>query len=116
MPGLGNVTTTPAVVTAYVMTLTTGDLLDAFERGEIDRTALAIPIYAAKSAATRAGLRATSEIFTLMGTRSVSRQLGFDRFWRNARTLALHDPVEWKHTEIGRHVLSGWEPPPGLYQ
>jgi alkylation response protein AidB-like acyl-CoA dehydrogenase len=101
---------------AYVMTLVTGDLLDQFERGEIDRTALAIPMYAAKSVATRASLRATSEIFTLMGTRSIARKNGFDRFWRNARTLALHDPVEWKHTEIGRHVLSGWEPPPGLYQ
>jgi alkylation response protein AidB-like acyl-CoA dehydrogenase len=107
---------TADLAAAYVMTLITGDLLDAFERGDIDRTALAVPIYAAKSVATRAGMRATSEIFTLMGTRSVARKLGFDRFWRNARTLALHDPVEWKHTEIGRHVLSGWEPPPGLYQ
>jgi alkylation response protein AidB-like acyl-CoA dehydrogenase len=107
---------TADLAAAYAMTLITGDLLDAFERGEIDRTSLAVPIYAAKSVATRAGLRATSEIFTLMGTRSVVRKLGFDRFWRNARTLALHDPVEWKHAEIGRHVLSGWEPPPGLYQ
>jgi hypothetical protein len=28
----------------------------------------------------------------------------------------LHDPVDWKHAEIGRHVLTGWEPPPGIYQ
>ena len=51
-----------------------------------------------------------------MGTRAVSRVHGFDRFWRNARTLSLHDPVDWKHAEIGRHVLTGWEPPPGIYQ
>ncbi len=107
---------TADLVAAYAITLGTGDLLDAFERGEIDRTALAIPIYAAKSAASRAGLRAAAEIHGLMGTRSAARSTGFDRFWRNARTLSLHDPVEWKHAEIGRHVLTGWEPPPGLYQ
>ena len=101
---------------AYAITLATGDLLDAFERGEIDRTSVAIPVYAAKSAASRAAVRATSEIFALMGTRSVARGAGFDRFWRNARTLSLHDPLDWKNAEIGRHALTGWEPPPGLYQ
>jgi alkylation response protein AidB-like acyl-CoA dehydrogenase len=101
---------------AYSITLATGDLLDAFERGEIDRTELAVPIYAAKSVASRAGVRAASEIFALMGTRSVARKGAFDRFWRNARVLSLHDPVDWKHAELGRHVLTGWNPPPGLYQ
>ena len=101
---------------AYHATMATGDLLDAFERGEIDRTQLAVPIYAAKAAASRAAVRATSEIFALMGTRAAARSLGFDRWWRNARTLSLHDPVDWKHAEIGRHVLTGWDPPPGIYQ
>lgn len=101
---------------AYALTLATGDLLDAYERGEIERTAVAVPVYAAKSAATKAVLRATSEIYTLMGTRATARKNGFDRHWRNARTLSLHDPVEWKYAEIGRHVLTGWQPPPGLYQ
>jgi alkylation response protein AidB-like acyl-CoA dehydrogenase len=101
---------------AYALTLATGDLLDAYERGEIDRTALAAPVYAAKATASRAGLRAASEIYALMGTRSAARSAGFDRFWRNARTLSLHDPVDWKHAELGRHVLTGWDPPPGIYQ
>ncbi len=101
---------------AYALTLSTGDLLDAFERGDIDRTALAIPIYAAKAVASRAGLRAASEVYALMGTRATGHKRGFDRYWRNARTLSLHDPVEWKHAEIGRHILTGWEPPPGVYQ
>lgn len=101
---------------AYHATMATGDLLDAFERGEIDRTALAVPIYAAKAAASRAAVRATSEIYALMGTRAAARAHGFDRWWRNARTLSLHDPVDWKHVELGRHVLTGWDPPPGIYQ
>lgn len=101
---------------AYALTLSAADLLDAFTRGEIDRTTLAIPIYAAKSAASRAAARATNDIFALMGTRSVTGGQGFDRFWRNGRTVSLHDPVEWKHAEIGHHVLTGWEPPWGVYQ
>jgi len=107
---------TADLAAAYSLTLATGDLLDAHERGEIDRTGLAAPVYAAKAAASRAGVRATSEIFALMGTRSVARALGFDRFWRNARTISLHDPVDWKHSELGQHVLTGWDPPPGIYQ
>ena len=101
---------------AYSITVATGELLDAAERGEIERTRVAAPIYAAKSTASRAAVRATSEIYALMGTRSASRANGFDRFWRNARTLSLHDPVDWKNAELGRHVLTGWDPPPGLYQ
>jgi alkylation response protein AidB-like acyl-CoA dehydrogenase len=103
------------LVAAYHATLATGDLLDAHERGEVDRTALAVPIYAAKAAASRAALHATGEIHALMGTRSAVRSLGFDRWWRNARTLSLHDPLDWKHEEIGRHLLTGWDPPPGIY-
>jgi alkylation response protein AidB-like acyl-CoA dehydrogenase len=101
---------------AYALTLATGDLLDAFETGRIDRTHLAVPIYTAKAAASKAGLRATSEIYALMGTRATRRDTGFDRWWRNARTLSLHDPIDWKHAEVGRHVLTGWDPPPGVYQ
>ena len=100
---------------AYMATMATAGLLDAFERGDVSRTELAVPIYAAKATATRAALHTCSEIYALMGTRSVARSNGFDRFWRDARTLSLHDPVDWKHEEIGRHLLTGWDPPPGIY-
>lgn len=104
------------LVASYALILSAADLLDASERGEIGRTTLAIPIYAAKSAASRAALRATTELFALMGTRAVAGTNGFDRFWRNVRTITLHDPLDWKNAEIGHHVLTGWEPPWGIYQ
>ena len=106
---------TADLVAAYHATMHTGDLLDAFERGDIDRTSLAVPIYAAKAAASRAAVRAASEVYALMGTRATAKSNIFDRFWRNARTLSLHDPVDWKHEELGRHVLTGWDPEPGIY-
>jgi alkylation response protein AidB-like acyl-CoA dehydrogenase len=104
-----------ALAAAYSLTLATGDLLDAYERGEVTRTELAVPIYAAKAVATRAALAATNDMYALMGASAARTQTGFDRHWRNARTLSLHDPVDWKHAEIGAHVLTGWEPPPGIY-
>ncbi len=100
---------------AHELTMRCGHALDSFERGEMSRTELAIPIYAARSAADRAGLAAAQGVYGLMGTRSARRPLGFDQWWRNVRTLTLHDPVEWKHVEIGRHVLTGWDPSPGIY-
>lgn len=101
---------------AYAIVMSTADLLDAFESSSGDRGALALPISAAKSVAHRASLRACGEIHGLMGTRSVSTRFGLDRWWRNARTLSLHDPVEYKHVELGRHLLTGWDPEPGVYQ
>lgn len=106
---------TTDLVAAYHSTMATGCLLDRFERGEIDRAHLAVPIYAAKAAACRAAVTATSRIYEMMGTRSVAAGAAFDRWWRNARTLSLHDPVDWKHEEIGRHLLTGWQPEPGIY-
>ncbi|MFT8807289.1 acyl-CoA dehydrogenase family protein [Gluconobacter sp.] len=90
--------------------------LDAFERGDCTRTDVAIPVYAARSSASRAALRASSDLMSALGARVTDAAYGFDRYWRDARTLSLHDPVEWKHEEIGRHLLTGWDPEPGLYQ
>ncbi|MCU0261980.1 MAG: acyl-CoA dehydrogenase family protein [Ilumatobacteraceae bacterium] len=103
---------------AYTLTLATGPILDRHDRPDMwfPRAPYAMPISAAKASASRAAMRATSEVFALMGTRSVQRSNGFDRWWRNARTLSLHDPLDWKQAEIGRHVLTGWDPPPGIYQ
>lgn len=105
-----------ALVSAYHATMATASLFDAFQAGRITRGALALPISVAKATAHTASLTACGEIHSLMGTRSVDRKHGFDIFWRNARTLSLHDPVEYKRVELGKHLLTGWHPEPGLYQ
>jgi alkylation response protein AidB-like acyl-CoA dehydrogenase len=33
------------------------------------------------------------------------------RYWRDARTLTLHDATRWKLQHIGRYTLSGTRPP-----
>ena len=87
-----------------------GAALDAQTRGE-----LAIEIAQAKVLAHRAAMEVSSRFFELTGARSTSQSLGLDRFWRNARVHTLHDPVDAKLREIGRHALAGDLPAPGSY-
>jgi alkylation response protein AidB-like acyl-CoA dehydrogenase len=103
---------------AYALTMSCAASMDALVDPAkwFPRSPYAVPIYAAKATASRAAVRATNEIFALAGTRSVVSAVGWDRFWRDARTISLHDPVDWKHAEIGNHLLTGWDPEPGVYQ
>lgn len=87
-----------------------GSALSAEERG-----AVAIAAAEAKVLAHQAGLEASSQMFDLMGARAAQAQFGFDRFWRNARTHTLHDPVDYKVRDIGRWLLSGVVPTPTAY-
>ncbi|MBB3105037.1 SfnB family sulfur acquisition oxidoreductase [Azomonas macrocytogenes] len=64
----------------------------------------------AKVLSTEIALLASSKLFELGGTRSVSSRQDLDRYWRNARTHTLHDPVRWKYHLIGNHVLNGVKP------
>ncbi|TBU87167.1 SfnB family sulfur acquisition oxidoreductase [Phytopseudomonas dryadis] len=65
----------------------------------------------AKVLSTEIALAASSTLFELGGTRSVSASRGLDRFWRNARTHTLHDPVRWKYHLVGNQRLNGVKPP-----
>ena len=87
-----------------------GDAIDAPLRGE-----LAVAIAEAKVLAHRAALEISSQFFELAGARATSQKLGLDRFWRNARVHTLHDPVDVKLRDIGRHALDGQVPEPGSY-
>jgi len=65
----------------------------------------------AKVLSAETALLASSKLFELAGTRSVSGKHNLDRFWRNARTHTLHDPARWKYHLIGNFVLNGVKPP-----
>jgi alkylation response protein AidB-like acyl-CoA dehydrogenase len=83
--------------------------------GEAQRGEVAIAIAEAKVLAHRAALEVSSQFFELAGARATSGALGLDRFWRNARVHTLHDPVDVKLRDIGRHALDGRPPEPGAY-
>lgn len=75
-----------------------------------ERAEAAIAISSAKIVASRAAVETTSKVFEFTGARATATKYGFDRFWRNARTLTLHDPVSYKAREVGEHFLSGIPP------
>ncbi|GGK74670.1 monooxygenase [Sphaerisporangium melleum] len=87
-----------------------GPALTAEVRGETGVT-----ISSAKVVATRVVLETTTRIFDFIGARGTAGRFGFDRFWRDARTLTLHDPVVYKAREVGAHFLTGELPPPTAY-
>ncbi|WNF00444.1 acyl-CoA dehydrogenase family protein [Streptomyces luomodiensis] len=66
---------------------------------------------AAEAAASRAAHDATARALDVIGARSASSAYGFDRFWRNARTHTLYDPVAHRLHEVGDYFLNGEHPP-----
>lgn len=70
-----------------------------------------IAVATAKTVADRVAPSVASALFEVSGTRSAAAGSGLDRYWRDARTHTLHDPVRWKYQHIGRWVLRGEEPP-----
>ncbi|MGW4965648.1 acyl-CoA dehydrogenase family protein [Nonomuraea sp. NPDC004186] len=56
-------------------------------------------------------LRAAELLFDVAGGSITNRDLGFDRHWRNARTVANHNPRQWKAAVAGAYHLTGEDPP-----
>lgn len=70
-----------------------------------------VAVAEAKALATSASVLAGSKLFELGGTGATQARHGLDRYWRNARTHTLHDPVRWKYHAIGNYALNGVRPP-----
>ena len=56
-------------------------------------------------------LRATTLIFNALGASAASTSKSLDRHWRNARTVASHNPLIYKARIIGDWHINGSEPP-----
>ena len=105
---------------AIALADTAAPLLDAaFDKGALltfdDRGEVAVAVATAKCLAHRAGLEISSQMFELMGARATSLRHGYDRFWRNVRVHTLHDPIDYKLRDLGRHALDGTLPLPTAY-
>lgn len=91
----------------------------AWQRGDDltvdDRGRLAVDVAAAKVLASRAVLDITSRIFEVTGAAGTAGRWGFDRHWRNARTLTLHDRLDYKLHDLGQWFLNDQWPTPSFY-
>ncbi|MFH9067078.1 acyl-CoA dehydrogenase family protein [Streptomyces coeruleorubidus] len=117
----------PQVQTAYgeltVLTRSASALTDqaleavrgGLERGEdltFDESAdISALVAMAETAAARAAQECATRALEIVGARSTSARLGFDRFWRNARTHTLYEPVTHRLRDVGHYFLNGAHPP-----
>ena len=74
-----------------------------------------IAVAEAKVLTTEIAILATNKLFELSGARSTLQEHNLDRFWRDARTHTLHDPVRWKFYAIGNYHLNAIAPPRHLW-
>jgi alkylation response protein AidB-like acyl-CoA dehydrogenase len=82
--------------------------------GEHARRAGALAAVAVAEAAVVAidsALAAAPLIFDVGGGTITNREWGFDRHWRNARTIANHNPRDWKLAVVGTYRLGACDPP-----
>jgi hypothetical protein len=57
----------------------------------------------------------TTQIFEATGPDATSTTRDFDRFWGNARTLTLHDRLDYKVHDLGQWYLNDQWPTPSFY-
>ncbi|WP_377298653.1 SfnB family sulfur acquisition oxidoreductase [Rhizobium sp. SGZ-381] len=90
-----------------------GRLLDIARAHPDERTVAeaSIAVAEVKAYGTEAAQFAANKLIELGGARSTLEGYGLDRFWRNAKTHALHDPVRWKYHHIGNFYLNKQLPP-----
>jgi alkylation response protein AidB-like acyl-CoA dehydrogenase len=71
----------------------------------------AVTIAAAQFIAIESAFKAAELLFDVGGGSATNREYAFDRHWRNARTIANHNPRDWKLAVGGAYYLTGEEPP-----
>ncbi|GAB6853421.1 acyl-CoA dehydrogenase family protein [Asaia astilbis] len=70
-------------------------------------------IFKAQQIITQQTLEAATTLFEVGGASATSESLDLDRHWRNARTLASHNPAAQRQRELGDVALNGtrlWTP------
>ncbi|WP_372498774.1 hypothetical protein [Streptomyces purpurascens] len=61
--------------------------------------------------ASRAALNAGERLYDVGGASATLREHHLDRHWRNARTVASHNPIAHKARVSGDWLLNGTPPP-----
>ncbi|WP_298460680.1 acyl-CoA dehydrogenase family protein [uncultured Cellulomonas sp.] len=106
---------------ADAIVLAAAEKLDALTRSAARGTAtqedhddVDIAAYQAQLVVVDLVLRGATELFEVGGASATSGTRLLDRHWRNARTIASHNPVVAKERMVGDHVLNGTSPAAGL--
>jgi len=101
------------IATARALLETACETIDAAETtpdGDL-RALASVKTSEAKAVATEVALEVSERIFQISGAGATVSKYGMDRFWRDARTLTLHDPVDYKYKLVGDWALNDVNPP-----
>jgi SfnB family sulfur acquisition oxidoreductase len=79
------------------------------DAGEAARGSIAVA--QAKAFASDVATAVASDLFALAGASAADERHDLSRHWRNARTHASHDPVDWKYHHVGNFLLNDVLPP-----
>jgi len=105
---------------AEALVLSAADAIDdVVDGGHHDDAAalaeLAIEVAKAQLIAERLALSAAQRLFDTGGASATARTLNLDRHWRNARTVASHNPLAYKAHASGNFAVNGVWPPANGY-
>ena len=102
-----------AISTAEGAVARMADALDeANERRDLaSRSAAGVAVAIARAVTTDVSLKVGQGIFQVCGASATTIEHNLDRFWRDARTLTLHDPVDYKLKLVGDWALNSTPPP-----
>lgn len=87
------------------------DKLTTHVATEADRASLEIEVYQAQVSTATQVLEATTALFGGLGASALSQTRGLDRFWRNARAIASHNPLIYRSRQIGDFAVNDVDPP-----
>lgn len=100
--------------TAEAVVLRAAETIDRAWASGLDRRVVdqaAVDVAQAQYIAAESALKAAELIFDVGGASTTGRTHNLDRHWRNARTVANHNPRQWKAAAVGAWQLSGTPPP-----
>ena len=100
--------------TAEAVVLHAADSIDRAWAADLDAVAVdqaAVDVAQAQYIAAESALKAAELVFDVGGASTTGRAHNLDRHWRNARTVANHNPRHWKAAVVGAYRLKDTEPP-----
>ncbi|KMO77690.1 acyl-CoA dehydrogenase [Mycolicibacterium chubuense] len=115
---VGEIGTAAAVAESLVLSAADG-LDELVDQGRVfDADALAdaaVAVAQAQLVVERLTLDAAQRLFDTGGASATARALNLDRHWRNARTLASHNPLDYKAHAVGNYLVNEVSPPANGY-
>ena len=102
------------VCAAEALLRAAGATLDEVTRQPRDADAAArgsVAVAQAKAFGSEVAVEVASDLFSMSGASAADERHDLSRHWRNARTHASHDPVDWKYHHAGNYLLNNVHPP-----